>query len=405
MTSMDAQHADSVSAGAPGIAGLPRPVELVCFALCVANVAYLAASFAFGHWLFDPDGSLAASDFVNVWAAGRLALDGHAAAVYDWAVHKQAEAAALGHDFDGHYAWFYPPTFLFAAAALAALPYIPAFLAWMALTFPAYLVTIRLILGDRVGFFLACACPAVLANVLVGQNGFLTAALLGGALVAMERRPVLAGCLLGLLTYKPHLGLLIPLALIAGGYWRVVWSAAAVGLALAAAALLVFGAEAWQGFLQGLPAMAQSTFTQGRADWSKLQSVFGLVRTLGGGDGLAWSLQGGVIAVSAILVCAVWRSHTEFALKAAALATAALLATPYLYLYDLVALAVPMAFLIRAGRVNTAEWTALGVASLLVIVYPFVQVAVGLLALLVVARLIARRVRPGRTWAAAPMSA
>src|SRR5262245_11132001 len=98
---------------------LERPVELICFALCVAQAVYIAASFVQGSWLIDPAGLPIATDFVNVWAAGRQALDGQAAAVYDVAVHKSAEAAALGHDFEGEYPWIYPPTFLFAAVALA----------------------------------------------------------------------------------------------------------------------------------------------------------------------------------------------------------------------------------------------------------------------------------------------
>ena len=78
------------------------------------------------------------------------------------------------------------------AAALSSVPYVPAFLAWMALTFPAYLSVARMIVGNRIGLFLACAFPGVLWNIAVGQNGFLTAALLGGALSAMKTRPLLA---------------------------------------------------------------------------------------------------------------------------------------------------------------------------------------------------------------------
>jgi Glycosyltransferase family 87 len=173
---------------------LARPVELICFALCVAQVVYIAASFVQGSWLIDPSGLPIATDFVNVWAAGRQALDGQAAAVYDVALHKSAEAAALWHDFDGEYPWIYPPTFLFAAVALALLPYVAASVTWMVLTFPAYVAAIRAIIGHRIGILLACAYPGLLANVMAGQNGFLTAALFGGALVLLQRSPVVAGC-------------------------------------------------------------------------------------------------------------------------------------------------------------------------------------------------------------------
>ncbi len=54
------------------------------------------------------------------------ARDGNPAAAYDWPIHKQAEVSAIGHDFDDYYGWHYPPTFLFVAAALATLPYLAA---------------------------------------------------------------------------------------------------------------------------------------------------------------------------------------------------------------------------------------------------------------------------------------
>ena len=118
------------------------------------------------------------------------------AAAYDWPMHKAMEVAAVGHPFDGYFGWHYPPTFLFVAAGAGA-----GCLTWRPIssgsvvTFPAYLVAIRAIVGDRVGYLLAAAFPAVLCNFIVGQNGFLTAALIGGALVMLVERPILAGVL------------------------------------------------------------------------------------------------------------------------------------------------------------------------------------------------------------------
>src|SRR5205823_4661633 len=211
------------------------------FALCVAQCVYLVASFVHGTWIVDASGQQIATDFVNVWVSGRQALDGSAAAAYDIAIHKQAEVAAIGHPFAGQYPWIYPPPFLFVASMLALLPLIAAYAAWMALTFPPYIAAVRAIVGERAGFLVACAYPGILSNLVVGQNGFLTAALIGAALVLMQRRPALAGCLIGLLSFKPHLGILFPLALIAGGQWRVLMAAAGTTALLGLAACSVFG--------------------------------------------------------------------------------------------------------------------------------------------------------------------
>lgn len=378
-------------------APLPRLVDSICVAVIIAGAVFLVGSLLKGTWLMAADGGWVDTDFVGVWAAGRLALAGHAAMAYDWPTHKLAEESALGHGFAGYYGWHYPPTFLFVAGALALLPYALAYLLWIAGTFPLYLTTIRGILGGRVGYLLAAAFPPVLANFFVGQNGFFSAALFGGTLILIERRrAVLAGMLLGLLAYKPHLGLLFPIALIAGGQWRVFLTAAVVATLTAAAAWFAFGGGSWFGFVGHLGQSSQAVFAEGKANWSKLQTAFGLVRSLGGSETLAWAVQAMVALVAAAAVALLWRSRSPYEIKAAALGTAAMLATPYLYMYDLAVLAVPVAFLLRLGRARgflPHEIAAIGVACLLMLIFilPFVKVPVGFAAVLIVAALITRR--------------
>jgi arabinofuranan 3-O-arabinosyltransferase len=376
-------------------ARLARPVELVCFALIVVNTVYLAASYVEGLWLIARNGRGVESDFVNVWAAGRLALAGQAAAAYDWPTHKLMEETAVGHAFDGYFGWHYPPTFLFVAAVLSLLPYAAAYALWAFATFPGYLIAIRAIIGDRVGYLLAAAFPAVLPNFIVGQNGFLTAGLVGGALLLLEGNPIAAGVLLGLLTYKPHLGLLFPIALAAGGYWRTFFAAALVALLMAAASWLAFGGEAWQAFFGNIGHTSQAFLSQGWADWGKLQTAFGLTRTLGGSETLAWIVQGVVSLAAAIAIAILWRSKIAYEIKAAALGVGALLATPYLYIYDLVMLSVPIAFLLRLGNARgfpAKEMIGVGIACCLLLVFPFVKFPVGFAALLLIAALVARRI-------------
>ena len=373
---------------------LPHLVGSVCFALIVSHVVFLLASLVKGDWLIGHDGGVA-SDFVNVWAAGKLALGGHAASAYDWATHKAAEESAVGHSFDGYFGWHYPPTFLFVAIPLSLLPYAVAYVVWVFGTFPAYLAAIRAIISDRIAYMLAAAFPAVLANFVVGQNGFVSAGLIGGTLVLLERRALLAGVLLGLLTYKPHLGLLFPIALIAGWHWRAFLTAGIVATLMAAASWAAFGADAWRAFAGGLGKSSQAFLSDGWADFGKLQTAFGLTRTLGGSETLAWSVQAGVVVLAAAAIAMLWRSCASYEIKAAALGTGAMLATPYLYMYDVVVLAVPLAYLIRLGRSRgflPHELAAMGFVCLLIVIFPFVKAPVGFAAVLIVAGLIARRV-------------
>jgi hypothetical protein len=383
-----------VSSGLRADWPLTRAFELGCIALAIGQAMYLAASLVQGQWLADPSGQPIATDFVNVWVAGRQALAGVPAAAYDVALHKAAEVAAVGHDFEGQYPWLYPPIFLFVAVPLALLPYGTAAAAWLALTFSAYLVAVRGIIRHRAGILLACAYPGLLANAVVGQNGFLSAALLGGALLLLPARPLTAGCLIGLLAFKPHLGILLPVVLVAGGYWRAI-AAAAVTLGLVALlSWAAFGPDAWIAFFQSLPVASQSTLEQGRADWGKLQSAYGIARMMSAASAIAWVVQGVLAGAVAVALAALWRSKTSFDLKAAALAVGTVMVVPYIFLYDLVILAVAMAFLLRAcgeAGPTQGEMRALALAGLLIVIFPLVKAPTGFVATLVVALMIVRR--------------
>jgi arabinofuranan 3-O-arabinosyltransferase len=379
----------SPARGAP----LTRSAELICFALIVGQLVYLVASYLQGSWIVMAGGGVP-EDFVNVWAAGRLVLQGNPAAAYDWPTHKAMEVVALGHPFEGYFGWHYPPTFLPVAALLAKVSYVPAYIFFLLATFCGYSFCLRGIIGDRSGFFLAAAFPAVLANCIAGQNGFLSAALLGGALLMLVERPILAGVLLGLLTYKPHLGLLFPIVLAASGHWRAFITAGIVAALMAIASWGAYGAETWHAFIGNIGHTSQAFLSDGWADFGKLQTAFGLVRTLGGSEALAWSVQALVALIAAGAIVALWRSRADDSIKAAALGAGALLTTPYLYTYDDVVLAVPLAFLWRLGRARgflANEMAGIGVTCLLILIFPVVKAPVGFAAVLLVAALIARR--------------
>lgn len=369
---------------------LSRPVELVCFGLLVLNVVYLATSWVQGSWLIGSDGKIIFNDFTTIWAAGKMALAGHAAQAYDWSQLKPVDEGIVG-PIKGYLGWPYPPTFLLVASALALLPYAGAFFVWVFGTFAVYLIVIRTIIGDRVGYFLAAAFPGAIANFLVGQTAFVSAALIGGALVLLDTQPIWAGALLGLLTYKPHLGLLFPIALAVSGRWKVFFTAGIVAALLAASSWMAFGAASWQAFAPGL---GHALVADGSADWGKMQTAFGLVHALGGSDTLAWTVQIAVAIAAACIVAVVWRSDAACDIKAAALGVATLLATPHLLTYDMVVLAVPLAFLFRLGRARgflPRETAGMGLACLLILSFPFVEAPVCLAAVLVVAVLVAKR--------------
>jgi hypothetical protein len=371
-----------------------RLIAVIGLALTLSYVTFLVAAALQGHWIVDLHGRPIASDFLGFWTAGRLALDGQAALSYDWEAHRALTSAAAGQPLDSFYPWLYPPPYLFVAALFALLPAIPASIAWLACTLPLYVASVRAIVGPRAGVLFACGWPGALWTATAGQNGFLTAALMGGTLALMRRHPLASGACLGLMTIKPQFGLLFPLALIAAAQWRVIASAAAVALALATASALVFGIESWRAFFEAAPAAQHLNFALGGAGFAKWQSVFGAVRWLGGSQSIAWSVYGIVVVGLAAATWCVWRSDAPFDLKAALLSVGALLATPYLFIYDLAALAVPAAFLVRhalAEGFRTSEIAGLVAAAALLLIYIALPVPVGLAATLIVAALVVSR--------------
>lgn len=371
--------------------------RLACFGLFVANIIYLVTLLFEKSWIVDASGQPIHTDFTSVYAAGRLVLDGQSAAAYDWTLHYAAENAVVGHDWTAYLGWHYPPPFLMIAGLLATLPYAAAFVVWIAATLPLYLVTIRAIVGDRIGWLMAGAFPCLMPNVISGQNGFLTASLIGGTLVLLERQPVLAGCCLGLLTYKPQFGVLFPLLLVAGGYWRAIGGAALTAAVLALATIVLFGVRPWTEFFNWLPLTSQALFSHGdHTAWYKFQSVFALVRMLGGGATLAWTLQLALTAITAGVLCVMWSNkRIAFELKAAAAAAAVPLVTPYVYLYDLTVLAISVAFLVRRALVTgfmPGDTIGLAAVAALFLIMPFLDVPVGLMTAAILGFLIARRV-------------
>ncbi|UPK05080.1 glycosyltransferase family 87 protein [Bradyrhizobium sp. 170] len=383
---------------APEQTAIPAWLVRVCLVLAVANVTLCLAAYSSHWWVYDPNGLGIPTDFINVWAAGRLVLDGVPAQAYDWDIQKQVEVAKLGQDFVGYFAWHYPPPFLFVASLLAQLPYQLAFIGWVVVSFLPFLVAMRAIVGSNFGYLLALAIPMAFINALVGQNGFLTAALIGGTLYLIPIRPVLAGICLGLLTYKPQYGLLFPIMLIAAGHWRVFISAGVTAVVLAAASWLAFGIESWLAFFHWMPKFSQTFLTEGKAPWWKLQSIFSMVRYFGGSEPLGWAFQWVLTASVAVVLALLWRSRVPYTLKAAALAAGTLLTTPYLFMYDMMVLAIPIAFLVRIGLKSgfrTYELPALGAVVALIGCYMFTGIPTGLGTTLVVSTLILRR---GGSW-------
>ena len=319
------------------------------------------------------------TDFVSFYSAGLLADAGRPGWAYDPAAHLVAEESVVGAGIE--YQFFnYPPTYLLLCAALPALPYLAAFILFETATLLLYLFAATRVLEDR-GFATVAAClavPVLFWNYGLGQNAFLTAGLFGLGTYWLERRPLLAGLMFGLLCYKPQFGLLLPLALVAGGYWRVFIATTITVVVLIAASLLLYGAETWRAFIVTAGA-APAMYASGRILFAGMANPFGAVRLLGGSVPLAYATQVIFFGIAAVIVIATWRAPVGSATRAAVLIAAAPVAAPLSLLYDLMLTAVAAAWLMQGRALPMARgWEGVVLAGIYVVLADGRGIAEGL---------------------------
>ncbi len=289
------------------------------------------------------------TDFSNPYSAGKMALNGQAAAAYDYpSQHReQRKIFSAGEDLP-FYGWPYPPVYFLIAAPLAMLPYMQALLFWTLATFSVYLVMVRNILQERIGLLVAAAFPAVFVTFGHGHNAFFTTACLGLGLVLLKRHQMLAGIFFGCLCYKPHFGFILPLVLVCGGYWRAFVTASITVVALVALSYYLFGWESWVAFWDSQDVTRKYILEQVATGWEKIQSAFSFSRSLGWSIMTSYLVQAAISFPTLITLGFLWFRGINDP-TCAATAAGALLSTPYLLDYDLTVLAISLSFLVSHG--------------------------------------------------------
>lgn len=324
-----------------------RVYSWICIALMVV-VSLTILITANGNLAWD--GKPIGTDFSNVYAAGVMVNEGRAADVWDWPKHFAVQDQVFGPELKAYFGWHYPPFFLLIASALAFFPYLAALGIWNLFGFVLYFATLKSMVGKYEGWLLpVLGFPAIFVNVSHGHNGFLTAALFGWAFMLIEKRPVLSGVLIGLLSYKPQFGMIIPLALLVGGYYRTFISASVTVLFLCGFVTAVYGFDIWPAFMESLELTRGIILEQGATGWFKIQSIFSFVMLWTGALSLAYALQSILaIVVLGVVVFAFWYPN-KIEDRASLIIIGSLLVTPYSLDYDLVALAPAIAFLVIRG--------------------------------------------------------
>lgn len=337
-------------------------------AICTTIVVALA--FAMEIWLHlhlepklhgrQPVNFPIGEDFSNFWSGAALALQGDAAKVFDLTAFQAFEHNHLPPFLQ--FRWYaYPPVALLLTLPLALLPYLTAYAVWIGTGTLLCAWLLRRHLSWPMAIAASVFTPAGFVNAVAGQNGAFSAAIIAGAILLLAERPLIAGLTISLLSFKPHLALLFPVALIAAKRWDAFMAAALGCVLLIAASIAAFGSDTWWHYLAIAPLNKQILETGTLPDaiaakvafvpfWHRVPTIFAATRALGGSAALSYALQ----LVSAVLAAAAvwhgWRRTADPELRGAILIFASLAATPYAWDYDLIMVSFAAAWLWTRGK-------------------------------------------------------
>jgi hypothetical protein len=298
------------------------------------SILFVIIAFWVGWFVYSRP---AVIDFLAYWAAARLALDGQIASVYNLMAHQAAEQVIA--PIHGWLPFAYPPPFLLIVMPFGAVPFWVGFALWVGITGIIYAIVV----GRHGALPYAISHPAFLTNVLIGQNGFITASLFTGGLEMLRRSPWWGGAILGVLVIKPQLALLLPFAMIAGRQWKAIGAAAVSAILALSAAFAVFGSAAYVGFLKMLPFFATG-LAGGRWRWNQMVSIFAFLRYYDVPQNIALAIHSVVAFGAIVVVCRAWWLDLDE--RDGVLAAATLLIPPYLLTYDALLLVIPTLWLI-----------------------------------------------------------
>lgn len=320
-----------------------------------------AAAVAYGMTLRDGiaiprDGSalVVGRGFLNIWMYGRAAALPDPGHWYDIASYQNALTALLGSGYPGQ-SWSYPPSTMLIAAPFGQMPYLAALALWTLIGFTSFAGVLGRAGFDTESLVALLASPAAVFCAISGQSALVTAAMLIVILAQLDRRPILAGVLIGCLTLKPQLGILFPVMLIATGRWRVFAAAATTALAIAGVTAAMFGTQVWIDFIErGLPTQWIVLQAADHVAAPFYPSLYVNLRGLGLAAPLALVIQAMAGLAAAILVWRVFRAHrnADPRMLAALFLAASATAMPALTASDTLALTVAAVALLRGGLLD-----------------------------------------------------
>lgn len=346
----------------------------------LVSVATAIAAVCATWWPYSPSDlplQLRNKDFANYWMAGRLTLESNTAVLFGLPDrYFDAMKAVFGADYPWHN-WSYPPHAVLWLIPLGLAPFLPAMVLFLGLTLALYLVALATLQARWTPMSALLLLPFIAGNLVATQNGFLTTALMIAGLALRARNPILAGVILGILTFKPQLGFLLPILLVVEGRWRVILSAAATAFLLFAISVVVFGLGSWMDYFAFVAPYQTEVMNKLGGDFPLMMgSAFGAARGYGLDAPAALLIHLPFAAIGIVLFAIGLWKVTDFHARAFITLLASLIITPYSVSYDFGAVATFAALWPIATREDVTP-PPLRIPLLLVAMLPIVMLPIG----------------------------
>jgi hypothetical protein len=304
-------------------------------------------------------------DATGLWSWARFLVTHPAVEIYDRAGLHAAQLA-LGMDPDTSFPFAYPPPFLLVLWPLGHLPLGISAAMLVLVTLAFYLWATAG--GKRHSPLWAATllAPTTVITIVSGQSAFLSSALLVGGLRLTASQPLVAGVLLGSSSYKPQLGLLVPIALVSARQWRTIAAAALTVAMLVAFTSALFGAAIWPTWLAALPGYSQQVAAESSEILHLMPTVLAALVQTGVPLETARIVQ---LATTVAMGGLVWKSFRAGPsdLAIAALLVAAFLATPYAFVYDMPVVATAVLWVVVERDRSGEGFTTLEMLILLIV--------------------------------------
>ncbi len=309
----------------------------------------LATGLVFHSNVVTPEGFSLGFDFSVFWGASQFALLGHAADAYQLSKLHSIIHTINPDVQEGSYGWFYPPNYFWIIFPLAYFPYLLAYLWFMGLTLIPYTFVVHRIYRNHETLWCLAGFSGLWDNLMTGQNGFLTAAISGTSLLLLDKRPILSGVLIGMLSIKPQLVLLFPVALAAARAWETLLAAFLTAVLSMAVSTAVFGSATLEAWLHSLGLAKTFLEIGGTNFWMRMPTIFSSLHLLGVPIVWAYFVHFLIAALVSGVIWKIWKYCTEASIRNAALTAGTLLISPYVLIYDLTWLALPIAWMAKIG--------------------------------------------------------